>query len=101
VLTLYQTEWCRGSQLVRQRLTELGVDFVGRQVAADPEQRSDLLERFGTASVPLLELEDGSAVAGTDEILSWLDAHFAERADAELHRARAARSLARRCADAA
>jgi glutaredoxin len=32
VLTLYQAEWCPYSSAVRQRLTELGIDFVAKQV---------------------------------------------------------------------
>ena len=32
LLQLYQTEWCPASHWIRQRLSELGVDFVARQV---------------------------------------------------------------------
>src|SRR5207253_2334746 len=38
-MELYQAEWCPHSHKVRQRLTELGLDFVARQVAAEPEDR--------------------------------------------------------------
>ena len=99
MLTLWQTEWCRASQRVRQRLTELGVDVVLRQVAAEPGHRFELLQRFDETSVPLLQLEDGRAVVGAGEIIAWLDEQFDERDDAPQHRARAERSLEKRCAE--
>ena len=44
MIELYQAEWCPHSHKVRQRMTELGLDFVARQVAADKEDRPDELE---------------------------------------------------------
>ncbi len=98
MLILWQTEWCRGSQRVRQRLTELGVDLVVRQVAAEPSYRYELLSRFNETSVPLLEA-GRKVIVGTDEILAWLDERYDEREDAPQHRARAERSLEKRCAE--
>jgi glutaredoxin len=31
MLELYQTEWCPASRRVRERLTELGLDYLVRQ----------------------------------------------------------------------
>jgi len=98
MLELYQTEWCRGSQVVRQRLTELGVDFVARQVPEDPDERDELERRTGVRSVPVLVLEDGSTLDGSETILAYLDG-VPERHDAAAHRARAERSLRKRCAE--
>lgn len=98
MLILWQTEWCRGSQRIRQRLTELGLDLVLRQVPAEPSFRYELLSRFNETSVPLLEA-DGQVLVGTDKILAWLEAHYEEREDAPQHRARAERSLEKRCAE--
>jgi glutathione S-transferase len=69
VITLWQAEWCPYSSSVRERLTELGIDFVARQVAPFPEQRGEVDE------IPTLELEDGTRIAGTRAVL----AHLAER----------------------
>jgi glutathione S-transferase len=66
VLTLYQAEWCPYSSAVRQRLTELGVDFVARQVA--PRQE----ERDGEHEIPLLVTEDGERCEGTDAVFAYL-----------------------------
>jgi glutaredoxin 3 len=87
-MELYQAEWCPHSHRVRQRLTELGVDFVARQVPADPDERDDVERAAGTTEIPVLVLDDGSAVCGDDQILDYLD-RFPERDDAGEHRAKA------------
>ena len=98
MLELFQTEWCRGSHRVRQRLTELGLDFVARQVPEDPAERDALGERTGTRSVPVLMFEDGSFLYGTERILDYL-ANLPDRDDASSHAERARRSLCRSCAE--
>jgi glutaredoxin len=100
MLELFQTEWCRGSQRVRQRLTELGLDFVARQVPKDPAER-DLLEfHSGVRTVPVLMFEDGSVVVGAERIIDYLD-NLPERGDAPGHREKARTSLCKRCAEVA
>lgn len=37
MLELWQTEWCPASRRVRQRLTELGIDYLIRQVPVDKD----------------------------------------------------------------
>jgi hypothetical protein len=59
MLELFQTERNPGCRRVRQRLSELGLDFVARQA---PE---DLV-------IPALAFEDGTVVEGTEEILGCL-----------------------------
>jgi len=66
VLTLYQAEWCPFSAAVRERLTELGVDFVARQVEPWPEQRTVVDE------IPTLVTEDGERFVGTDAAFAYL-----------------------------
>ena len=72
MLTLYQAEWCPFSSAVREVLTELGLDFVARQVEPWPEQRAALLERSGSDQIPALETEDGRFVHGTRAIFGYL-----------------------------
>ena len=95
MIELFQTEWCLASRRVRQRLTELGVDYVIRQVPADPAKRSELLEATGAESVPVLLLDDGTSLAGEETILDYLDARYAEPAGAWAHRARAKKARRR------
>jgi glutathione S-transferase len=87
VLELYQAEWCPHSHKVRRRLTELGVDFVARQVAAKPEDRDAMRAATGTDEIPTLLPEDGSAITGEAAILGYLDDRFEEPREARRHRA--------------
>lgn len=89
MIELYQAEWCPHSHRVRQRLTELGLDFVARQVPVDPAERTELERATGRRSIPTLVLADGSVVAGDDEIIATLDRRFAEPPEAARQRAKA------------
>lgn len=86
-MELYQAEWCPHSHKVRQRLTELGLDFTARQVAAEPDERDELRHRAGTTEIPVLVPDDGTPVCGEDDILDYLT-RFDERRDADEHRAK-------------
>ena len=87
---LFQAEWCPHSRRVRQRLTELGVPFVARQVPADPADREELRSRTGSDEIPALLVEDGRVInTDADEIIAYLDERYSERPDAERHRERA------------
>jgi glutathione S-transferase len=87
-MELYQAEWCPHSHKVRQRLTELGMDFVAHQVPADPDDRDEMLRRTGTNEIPVLLADEGSVLRGEDEILPYL-AQLPDSADAPRHRAKA------------
>ena len=89
MIDLYQAEWCPHSHRVRQRLTELSLDFVAHQVPVDPAERAELERATGRRSIPTLVLDDGSVLAGDDEILATLDRCFPESAEASRHRAKA------------
>ena len=72
MITLYQAEWCPFSSAVREILTELGIDFVARQVEPRPELRTHLREASGKDEIPTLETEDGRFFHGTREIFAFL-----------------------------
>jgi predicted GNAT family acetyltransferase/glutaredoxin len=86
-LVLYQAEWCPFSSAVREVLTELGLDFVARQVEPWPEERSGLRAVAGSDQIPVLVAEDGSVHRGTREIFAFLQARSAWRFAAD-HRRR-------------
>src|SRR4051794_33972474 len=88
MIELYQAEWCPHSHRVRQRLTELGLDFTARQVPADPDERDELRRVAETNEIPVLVTDDGAAICGDDDILGYL-ARFEDRADAGQHREKA------------
>ncbi len=85
MFSLYQAEWCPFSAAVRERLTELGIDFVAHQVEPWPEQRRALVELAGTNDVPVLEA--GALHVGTRAIFAFLG-RFDPPPDAAEHRAR-------------
>jgi glutathione S-transferase len=87
-MELYQAEWCPHSQRVRQRLTELGLDFVAHQVPAEPGNRTQMREEVGAEEVPVL-VDNERILHGDDEILAYLDERYEERPDAEQHRDKA------------
>jgi glutathione S-transferase len=88
-IELYQAEWCPHSHRVRQRLTELGLDYIGRQVAPDPGDREELERVSGERSIPTLVFDDGTVVSGEEAIIAALDRRFAEPSAAERHREKA------------
>jgi glutaredoxin 3 len=88
-MDLFQAEWCPHSHRVRQRLTELGIDFTARQVPAEPDDRAAMREATGTDEIPVLVTDDGEIVSGEDAILDHLNGRHDERADAQSHRAKA------------
>ena len=77
MIELYQAEWCPYSHRVRERLTELGVDFVAHQVAPRPEEREAMREATGTDAIPALVTDDGRVLTESREILSFLDERYA------------------------
>jgi glutathione S-transferase len=89
---LYQAEWCPHSHRVRQRLTELGLDFWARQVAADPKAREQMKQSVGTDEIPVLVPEDGDPLCGEDEILQYLS-QFDSGPDADAHREKARKEV--------
>jgi glutathione S-transferase len=95
ILELYQAEWCPSSHRVRQVLTELGLDFVARQVPAEPAARRRLQAVAGVSSVPVLVVEDGSPIVGEVAIVRHLETHHLRSPGADAHRTKAARVAAR------
>jgi len=72
---LYQTEWCPFSSAVREVLTELGTDFVARQVEPWPSERHGLQDLAGSDEIPVLETEDGYLFESAALCLQVADLH--------------------------
>ncbi len=101
MMELWQTEWCPASRRVRQRLTELDVTYLVRQVPVDKAERRALIAATGTDTIPALVLDDGTPIVGESAITDWLDAHVPEPADADAHHAKAAKAHRRELQEAA
>jgi glutaredoxin len=94
MIELYQAEWCPDSHRVRQRLTELGLTFVARQVAADPSRRDAMRAATGKVEIPVLLVDQSQTIAGSaDEIIAELNRRFEERDDAAEHRQKAGETV--------
>jgi glutathione S-transferase len=87
VIELWQAEWCPYSRRVRMRLTELGVDFVARQVEARSENRHRMREATGLDSIPVLVPETGEPIGDFREILAFLDERYEETPETDHVRA--------------
>jgi glutathione S-transferase len=94
MLELWQTEWCPASRRVRQRLTELGLDVILRQVPVEQADRGALLAATGATTIPVL-VGEGDTLVGEQAILDYLGSRFPEPDDAASQRAKAARARAR------
>ena len=95
MLELWQTEWCPASRRVRQRLTDLSIDYVIRQVPVEKEQRHALRDAIGTDTIPALVFDNGEIATGEDAILRLLFDTVREPAQAEAHRQKAAKARRR------
>jgi glutathione S-transferase len=95
VIELWQTEWCPSSRRVRERLTELGVDYVIHQVPVEKELRDELRAVTGADSIPAAVCADGRVVVGEEAIVAALEARFPDPPGAESHRAKAAKARRR------
>jgi glutathione S-transferase len=60
-------------------LTELGVDYVTRQVPVGKEQRQALRQTTGSVTIPTLVSESGTVAIGEEAIRRYLDQQIAER----------------------
>jgi glutathione S-transferase len=92
---LWQTEWCPASRRVRQRLTELGIDYISRQVPVERDDRVLLRARTGTESIPVLVTPVGEILVGEDRITTHLDTHEPVPTEARAHRLKAEKARRR------
>jgi glutaredoxin 3 len=92
---LWQTEWCPASRRVRQRLTELGVDYLIRQVPVERDERVLLRERTGSDTIPVLVTPRGQALVGEDAIIAHLARTLHVPGGARTHRLKAEKARRR------
>ena len=80
MIELFQYEGCAGCARVRQRLSEMMIDFVARQVSPDPAHRTRLELATGQRDVPaLLDPDQGMIVTEPDDILAYLEETYGQR----------------------
>lgn len=75
MLEVYQFEGCPFCSKVRQKMNDLGLDFIARSV--DPHDRSRVEEISGQTGVPVLKDPNTSTVMPeSDDIVEYLDEHY-------------------------
>ena len=92
---LWQTEWCPASRRVRQRLTELGIDYITRQVPVEKDERALLRERTGTDTIPVLVAPAARPSSARTRSSRHLDNHEPVPAEARAHRLKAEKARRR------
>jgi glutathione S-transferase len=92
---LWQTEWCPSSRRVRQRLTELGIDYLTRQVPVEKDDRVLLRERTGADTIPVLVVPGDGPLVGEETILAHLESLEPVPAEARAHRLKAEKARRR------
>lgn len=76
MLEVYQFEGCPFCSKVRQKLTELQIDFIARQVG--PNDRSRVEEVSGQENVPVLvDPNTDTVMPESDDIVEYLEEHYA------------------------
>lgn len=75
MLELYQFEGCPFCSKVRTKMTELGLDFIARQV--DKNDRTRVEEVSGQTNVPVLvDPNTDTTMPESDDIVDYLDEHY-------------------------
>ncbi|MDD3150877.1 MAG: glutathione S-transferase N-terminal domain-containing protein [Candidatus Gastranaerophilales bacterium] len=77
MLELYQFEQCPYCKRVREKLTELDLDYICRNVRHGTEKRDILMTLGGQDQVPfLMDLDKGIMMYESAEIVDYLDKNY-------------------------
>ncbi|MGH9867366.1 MAG: glutathione S-transferase N-terminal domain-containing protein [Candidatus Polarisedimenticolia bacterium] len=80
MLELFQYENCPDCHRVREKLSDLMLDFVARQVAPDQALRTHVELVTGQRDVPvLIDPENAMVVTEADDIIAYLEETYAEK----------------------
>jgi glutaredoxin 3 len=75
LLEVYQFEGCPYCSKVRSKMTELGIDFIARNV--DKNDRSRVKEVSGQTGVPVLvDPNTDTVMPESDDIVEYLEEHY-------------------------
>lgn len=57
-ITIYTAPWCGWCRKTIAFLDERGVDYVNKDIDADPDHKDELREKSGGTSIPFVEIDD-------------------------------------------
>jgi glutaredoxin len=64
-VVVYTTSWCGWCRKTLAWLDREGVDYVNKDIEADPDHREELIRKAGRASIPVVDV-DGTLIRGYD-----------------------------------
>ena len=77
MIELYQFEECPYCSKVRQKLTELHIDWIARTAPKGSAQREKLVELGGKEQVPFLyDQKKGVKMYESDDIIAYLEKEY-------------------------
>ncbi|HKY32667.1 MAG TPA: glutathione S-transferase N-terminal domain-containing protein [Candidatus Polarisedimenticolia bacterium] len=80
MIELFQYETCPSCRRVREKLSELMLDYVARQVPQDASQRTRLELATGQREIPaLIDPEQSMVVTEAEDIVAYLQETYGQR----------------------
>jgi glutaredoxin 2 len=80
MLELYQISHCPYCKKVRQKLGDLNLDYICRNVESGTKKRETLIKLGGKDQVPfLMDMDKGIMMYESDEIVKYLDNTYSKQ----------------------
>jgi len=78
MLELFQKEGCPYCHKVRQRMTEMDLDYICRNVSSDSSKQAEILTKLGgMVQVPfLVDTDRNVSMYESDDIVKYLEEHY-------------------------
>lgn len=68
MVIVYSTTWCGFCKMAKKYLSELGVDYVEKDVEQDPKAGMEAIEKSGQMGVPVIDI-NGTIILGFDRLM--------------------------------
>jgi len=81
LIKLYQAEWCPYCQVVRTKLTDLGINYITVNVPRDKSVREDLFSVSGQRGIPTLVDGDVMIADDDDAIIAYLEGRYSRHSN--------------------
>lgn len=64
-ITIYSADWCAFCHAAKGYLDKLGVQYVDKNVEADPANGQEAMDKSGQTGIPVIDI-DGTIIIGFD-----------------------------------
>lgn len=65
MITVYSADWCGFCKMVKNYLTQKGIEFTEKNVESDPGAADEAVAKSGQRGIPVLDV-DGQIIVGFD-----------------------------------